>query len=83
MAKKKEIIVQDHHEIYSDNEDPTVWKRKELKVRLRKGEHRIITMLKRWCSKNVSIQFIRWLRYTAARLEMDRNINKIDLEREL
>ena len=73
---KKEIIIQDHHEIYADNEHP----KEILMVRLRKGEHRIVVMLKRWCSKNVSIQFIRWLRYTAARLEMDRSINKIDLD---
>ena len=75
---KKEIIVQNHHEIYADNEHP----KEILLVKLRKGEHRIITMLKRWCSKNVSTQFIGLLRYTADRLEMDRTINKIDLDKE-
>ncbi len=74
---KKEIIIQDHHSVYADGEHP----KEILMVRLRKGEHRLITMLKRWCSKNVSIQFIRLLRYTAARLEMDRTITKLDLDK--
>ena len=73
---KKEMIIQDHHEIYADGEHP----KEILLLRLRKGEHRIITMLKRWCSKNVSTQFIWLLRFTADRLEMDRKINKIDLD---
>lgn len=77
VAKKKGLIVQDHHEIYSDGEHP----KEVLMVRLRKGEHRIVVMLKRWCGKNVSIQFIHWLRYTADRLEMDRTISKLDLDR--
>ena len=75
MAKKK-VVTQLHHITYGDGQH-----KEELTVRLRKGEHAISTWLRRWCSKNVSIQFIRWLRYTAARLEMDRNINKIDLDK--
>jgi len=43
--------------------------------------HALITWLRRWCAKTVSIQFIRLLRYTAARLEMDRTVNKIDLDK--
>jgi len=74
------MIIQNHHEIYG--EESTGNHKEELLVRLRKGEHRIIVMLKRWCSKNVSLQFIRWLRYTAARLEMDRTITKLDLDKE-
>jgi hypothetical protein len=69
------MIIQNHHEIYGDGEHKEVFM-----VKLRKGEHRLITMLKRWCSKNVSIQFIRLLRYTADRLELDKNINKVDLD---
>ena len=69
------MIVQNHHEIYGDGEHVET-----LFVKLRKSEHRIITLIKRWCRKNVSIQFIRLLSYTADRLELDRNINKVDLD---
>ncbi len=80
MAKKKQII-NDHHEVYG--QESVGAHREALLVRLRKGEHLIATWVKRWCAKNVSIQFIHWLRYTAARLEMDRSITKIDLDKEL
>jgi len=75
---KKEIITQLHHCIYGDGDGKHD---KALTVRLRKGEHALITWLRRWCAKTVSIQFIRLLRYTAARLEMDRTVNKIDLDK--
>jgi hypothetical protein len=75
LVAKKKIVTQLHHITYGDGQH-----KESLTIVLRKGEHFIATCVRRWCSKNVSIQFIRWLRYTADRLEMDRSINKIDLD---
>lgn len=69
MVKK---IIQSHHLIYGSPEHPE----QEEVVKVRKGEHRIATLMNAYCRKTVSKGFIKWLKFFIC-LREDR---AIDLE---